>query len=70
AAASKTATITQNQYQAGLVSHPSVLSAQAAAVANQRAALNLLGRRLVSSATLIKALGGGWEPAATTRKKE
>ena len=38
-----------------------VVVVQAAALANERAELAVLGRRLVASVNLIKALGGGWE---------
>ena len=49
-----------NQYRAGLVNYISVVTLQAAALASERNAVELDGRRLVASATLIKALGGGW----------
>lgn len=54
-------TITNNQYQAGIVTYLSVVIVQSAALINERVELAILGRRLVASVDLIKALGGGWE---------
>ncbi len=69
AAARASVAITNNQYQAGIVTYLSLVVVQAAALINERAALGILGRRLVASVNLIKALGGGWEtklPQAAT----
>lgn len=63
-AARETAKITNNQYQAGVVTYLSVVVVQAAALNNERAALDILSRRLVASVALIKALGGGWDSGA------
>jgi outer membrane protein TolC len=52
--------LTLNQYSAGVVSYLNVITAQATAFANERAAVNVLGRRLTASVGLIQALGGGW----------
>lgn len=60
-AARETARITNNQYQAGLVTYLSVAEMQVAALNNERAALDILNRRLAASVGLIKALGGGWD---------
>ncbi len=63
-AARESVTIANNQYRAGIVSYLSVVVVQAGALNNERAELGILGRRLVASVTLIKALGGGWEAQA------
>ena len=63
-AARESVTIANNQYRAGIVSYLSVVVVQAGALNNERAELGILGRRLVASVTLIKALGGGWEAEA------
>ena len=60
-ASRESVTITNNQYRAGTVTYLSVVVVQAAALVNERADLAILGRRLVASVNLIKALGGGWE---------
>lgn len=62
-AARESAAITYNQYRNGIVNYQSVIMAQTTTLGNERAALNMLGRRLVASVTLIKALGGGWDSA-------
>ena len=54
-----------NQYKAGTVNYLNVVTAQAALLANERTAMDLQGRRLTASVTLIKALGGGWHAADT-----
>jgi NodT family efflux transporter outer membrane factor (OMF) lipoprotein len=59
-AARQVVTITNNQYQAGTVAYLNVLVFQAVALSNERTALDILGRRLVASVLLVKALGGGW----------
>jgi NodT family efflux transporter outer membrane factor (OMF) lipoprotein len=50
-----------NQYTAGTVAYTSVITAQTTALADQQTALTILQNRLVASATLIEALGGGWD---------
>jgi NodT family efflux transporter outer membrane factor (OMF) lipoprotein len=56
--------LTTNQYKAGIVSYLNVIAAQAIALNNERAAVNVEGRRLVASVALVKALGGGWDARA------
>jgi NodT family efflux transporter outer membrane factor (OMF) lipoprotein len=54
-------TITLNQYRAGTVAYLDVLTAETTALTAERTAADILGRRLVTAVTLIKALGGGWK---------
>lgn len=61
AAATRTTQITTNQYRAGVVDSLNVISAQSIELAGRRDAIAILGRRLVASVQLIKALGGGWQ---------
>lgn len=63
-AAQQSLTVVNNQYQAGIVSYLNVVIAQNTALAAERNNLDLTGRRLVASVTLLKALGGGWDPVA------
>jgi len=59
------------QYRAGTATYLQVVTSQTLLLSNQRSAVQLLGRQLVASAALVKALGGGWNatmlpaPAAT-----
>jgi NodT family efflux transporter outer membrane factor (OMF) lipoprotein len=68
-AARESVAITNNQYRAGVVTYLSVVVVQGAALVNERAELGIVGRRLVASVNLIKALGGGWDagPAKATK---
>jgi NodT family efflux transporter outer membrane factor (OMF) lipoprotein len=59
-AARESVTITNNQYKAGTTSYLAVVVVQAAALNNERTALEIVARRLTASVGLVKALGGGW----------
>ena len=61
--AQKSETLTLNQYKAGVADYASVLTAQAARLNSQITALNVQSQRLVASADLVDALGGGWDSA-------
>ncbi len=56
-----------NQYKAGITTYLQVVTAQATALANQRATADILARRLTASVQLVKALGGGWDASALPR---
>lgn len=58
--AQKTVDLVVNQYKGGTVSYLNVTTTQTNALTAERTGLDLLGRRLVASVLLIKALGGGW----------
>lgn len=60
ASAQESLQLTLNQYQAGTVGLLNVLTAQTSALTQSRTVLDLAGRRLIASATLLKALGGTW----------
>jgi NodT family efflux transporter outer membrane factor (OMF) lipoprotein len=49
------------RYERGLDLYLQVVTAQTAALANQRNDIDLIRRRLVANVLLIKALGGGWD---------
>ena len=55
--------LTLNQYRAGTATYLSVVTAQQLSLTNQRAAVQLRGRQLVASASLITAVGGGFTAA-------
>ena len=46
-----------------MVSYLEVTTAQSTALADERAAVDILRRRMTASVSLIKALGGGWNSA-------
>lgn len=60
AAARDAERIALSQYRAGTTTYLSVITAQNAALVNERNAVQLRGRRFAASVTLIKAVGGGW----------
>ena len=64
AAARQTVDIVTNQYKAGTVSYLNVIVAQTTALSNEQTALNILGRRMAASVSLVQALGGGWDASA------
>jgi outer membrane protein TolC len=49
------------QYRGGLAHYLQVITAQTSLLQNQRAAVDILTRRLVVSVSLMQALGGGWD---------
>ncbi len=49
-----------SQYRAGTTTYLSVVTAQTLSLANQRTAVQILGRQLAASVALITATGGGW----------
>ncbi|UFS69215.1 efflux transporter outer membrane subunit [Geomonas sp. RF6] len=59
-AARQSVDVSLNQYRAGTISYLNVVVTQYAALNNERAAVDILGRRLAASVGLVKALGGGW----------
>jgi len=69
-AAEQALTLITDQYKAGTVSYLNVIVAQATALSNEITAVAILGRRMVASALLVKALGGGWSVADLPSAKE
>jgi NodT family efflux transporter outer membrane factor (OMF) lipoprotein len=64
AAAEHSLALSQNRYQGGVTSYLEVTTAQTVALADERAAVQISGRRMVDSVLLIKALGGGFDAAS------
>ncbi|MGZ3579521.1 MAG: RND transporter, partial [Syntrophales bacterium] len=56
--------VSGNLYKAGTISYLEVVVVQAIWLANERVAIDILGRRMVASVLLIKAIGGGWNSSA------
>ncbi len=60
AAANRALDQSTKRYKGGVDTYLSVITAQSAALDNERTAVSLLTRRLTSTVLLVKALGGGW----------
>jgi NodT family efflux transporter outer membrane factor (OMF) lipoprotein len=67
-AADRSLTLANNRYRGGVSSYLEVITAQNAALTNQRAAATLLTRRVNATVLLVKALGGGWSAQTTTNR--
>jgi NodT family efflux transporter outer membrane factor (OMF) lipoprotein len=63
--AHESVTLTTNQYRAGIVNYLNVVTVQAIALTNERAAISISGQRLKAAVLLVKALGGGWSAPET-----
>ncbi len=61
-AARESVVLTVNQYKAGTVSYLNVVTVQATQLNEERNLVILMGRRLSSLVTLMRALGGTWGP--------
>jgi len=56
--------IANDRYTGGLVTYLDVINAQQNLLDAQRLATQILGQRLVTSVSLVKALGGGWDSSS------
>ena len=63
-AAERSLTLSNNRYRGGVVTYLEVITAQSTALNNQRAAVDILRRRMNATVLLIKALGGGWNASS------
>jgi NodT family efflux transporter outer membrane factor (OMF) lipoprotein len=61
AAAEESLRIFTNRYKGGVDTYLQVITAQTAALTNQRTEVDIRRRRMDASVLLIKALGGGWD---------
>jgi NodT family efflux transporter outer membrane factor (OMF) lipoprotein len=69
-AAERSLQLATNRYTGGLVTYLEVVTAQGTALANERAAVDILRRRMDASVMLIKALGGGWDSSKLPKLTE
>ena len=63
AAAEHSLSLSNNRYKGGVTTYLEVITAQSAALTDERTAVEIAGRRMTASVFLIKALGGGWTTA-------
>ena len=61
AAAARSLELATNRYRGGIVSYLEVITAQSAALANERASVGIRVRRMNATVLLIRAIGGGWQ---------
>ena len=59
-AAERSLQLSNNRYRGGVVTYLEVITAQSAALSNERVAVGILRQRMTATVLLIKALGGGW----------
>jgi NodT family efflux transporter outer membrane factor (OMF) lipoprotein len=64
-AAARAETIARNEYDAGQVDYTTVVVAQATALSDRNAELQVEAARLTAAVDLIAALGGGWRAAGS-----
>jgi len=67
AAAEHSLDLSNNRYRGGVANYLEVTTAQSAALGDERAAVDILARRMAASVLLIKALGGGWSVSQLPR---
>ena len=60
AAAERSVAMSRNRYEGGVTTYLEVVTAQAAALSNERVAVDIRTRQMTASVNLIKALGGDW----------
>jgi multidrug efflux system outer membrane protein len=65
-AARRASDLSRIRYDAGAVSYLEVVESERSALDAERSLARLRGQRLVAAASLIRALGGGWENASAT----
>lgn len=59
--------LSKNRYTGGVTTYLEVITAQTTALADERSAVQVSGRRMIDSVLLIKALGGGWDAASLAK---
>ncbi len=60
AAAERSLDLARNRYEGGITTFLEVVTAEQAALSNERTGVDILTRRMTASVNLVKALGGGW----------
>lgn len=63
AAAEESLQLFKNRYEGGVDTYLQVITAQTAALSNERNGIDIMRRRMDASVLLVKALGGGWSVA-------
>ena len=61
ASARRAEAVSEAQYKGGTATYLQVITTQTALLEDERTALDVQTRRMVSAVSLIQALGGGWD---------
>jgi len=69
-AAERALSLAQTRYTGGITSYLEVITAEAAALANERTAVQLRDRRMAAAVSLVRALGGGWRSSDLPSDRE
>ncbi len=69
-AAQKYLQLAITRYKGGVTSYLEVTTAETAALSDELASVNILGRRMVNAVLLVQALGGGWDSTALPERPE
>jgi len=69
-AAEKSLALSLTRYRGGITSYLEVTVAQSAALSDEVAAVDILGRRMTNAVLLIQALGGGWDRSSLPERPE
>lgn len=69
-AAERALSLAQTRYQGGITSYLEVITAQSAALADERTNVLLRQRRMTAAVDLVKALGGGWSASELPKGSE
>jgi len=69
AAAERSLNLARTRYSGGITSYLEVLTAENAALANQRATVDVRIRQMIGRVNLVKALGGGWSAAELSAER-
>lgn len=64
ASAEESLQLFRNRYEGGVDTYLQVITAQTAALQNERNSIDIMRRRMDASVSLVKALGGGWNSSA------
>ena len=63
-AAERALAIARNRYNVGVATYLEVVTAQVFALSAEKSSVDIATRRMTASVNLVRALGGGWKPAA------
>jgi NodT family efflux transporter outer membrane factor (OMF) lipoprotein len=58
------------RYKGGVTTYLEVITAQGLALSDERTAVQILGRRITASVSLVRALGGGWDSSTLPQRPE